>query len=326
MKYLMVLLMLNLGAWGYTQEGTTEEEYKYLSKGYAYQSDLGLDHKKDGYLIQEIYEAENKVQFIGMFHSFSGKTKAYLAVIPQSTAPAIHLCIPNNAATELIRRRFLQDKRRLLNTVALQDQFDEAWRAFFFHQSATRMNWMQPAKTNEPTPKTANPSQQTTTNIIESVEEPIHPEITSKGIPVHVRDYNVLSDALKGNNTENNKVDNLSAGEHGLTESTSETRTPTTVSQPKKQVRINGQVQGELSGRLLVKAPIVKESYLATGTIVIKICVDKTGDVIYAKFTQKGSTTFDPQLKRLALDSVHDALFEEIDLEEQCGFIAFDFR
>ena len=155
----------------------------------------------------------------------------------------------------------------------------------------------------------ANTSKQETSPVVDQVEAPVKPEMTSKGVPVKVQNYEALTNALK---KDQNEEVYTSEVENEL--------------KPEKQVSINGSIEGELSERPLVRAPIIKEEYQGAGKVVIKICVDQTGDVIYAKFTQRGSTTFNTQLKKLALDSVHHAMFEPSETNEQCGFVAFDFQ
>lgn len=80
-----------------------------------------------------------------------------------------------------------------------------------------------------------------------------------------------------------------------------------------------------LGSRELIYAPEIKDNTQSTGRVIIKICVDASGSVINAKYTQKGSTTTDARLISLAEGAVRDYKFSESDIEEQCGQIIIDF-
>ena len=45
------------------QSETTLDEYKYLTKGYAYQKEMGLDGGKEGYAIKSLFTASNGIEF-----------------------------------------------------------------------------------------------------------------------------------------------------------------------------------------------------------------------------------------------------------------------
>ena len=65
---------------------------------------------------------------------------------------------------------------------------------------------------------------------------------------------------------------------------------------------------------------------LKSGTVVVKMCIDIKGNVKTAKFTQKGSTTFDRRLRNMALKAAKQAKFSKgVNLEE-CGTITFNFK
>jgi hypothetical protein len=58
----------------------------------------------------------------------------------------------------------------------------------------------------------------------------------------------------------------------------------------------------------------------------MKVCVNPEGDVISAEYTQRGSTTTDSDLKRIAQKAVYQFKFSPGDLEKQCGTITIDFK
>ena len=83
----------------------------------------------------------------------------------------------------------------------------------------------------------------------------------------------------------------------------------------------------DLKGRTWRQKPLVFDNSQKTGKVVVGIKVDKYGNVVYAKYQQKGSTTTDAQLIRLAEDGAMKAKFSAdagAD-EEQFGTITFKF-
>jgi TonB family protein len=87
-----------------------------------------------------------------------------------------------------------------------------------------------------------------------------------------------------------------------------------------------GTVGGGLSGRKIINAPLISESSQKTGRVVIKICVDKNGKVVSAKFTQGGSTTTDSQLVKIAERGAMKYEFVSGEMDSQCGTLTFDFK
>ena len=72
--------------------------------------------------------------------------------------------------------------------------------------------------------------------------------------------------------------------------------------------------------------PKISDNSQKTGRVVISVCVDKTGRVIKATYTQKGSTTTDSELQRIAREAALQFKFTTSDIEEQCGTITVDFK
>jgi TonB family protein len=87
-----------------------------------------------------------------------------------------------------------------------------------------------------------------------------------------------------------------------------------------------GTIGGGLAGRKVVNAPTISENSQKYGKVVVKVCVDKTGQVISAKFTQGGSTTSDAQLVKLSEKGAMKYKFASGELDSQCGTITFDFK
>jgi colicin import membrane protein len=83
----------------------------------------------------------------------------------------------------------------------------------------------------------------------------------------------------------------------------------------------------DLKGRTWRQKPLVFDNSQKTGKVVVGIKVDKGGNVVYAKYQQKGSTTTDALLIQLAEQGALKAKFSA-DLgaeDEQFGTITFIF-
>lgn len=87
-----------------------------------------------------------------------------------------------------------------------------------------------------------------------------------------------------------------------------------------------GTVGGGLNGRKVVQAPTISENSQKYGKVSVKVCVDKNGKVVTANFTQKGSSTTDAQLVRIAERGAMKYVFAPGELDSQCGTITFDFK
>jgi len=87
-----------------------------------------------------------------------------------------------------------------------------------------------------------------------------------------------------------------------------------------------GEIGGGLSGRGILYEPKIIENSQKTGKVVVKVCVDRSGTVISAKFTQRGSTTTDTELVDVAEKAAAKYKFTQGELAEQCGTITIDFK
>lgn len=88
----------------------------------------------------------------------------------------------------------------------------------------------------------------------------------------------------------------------------------------------SGMVGGGLGDRGVVYVPKIKDDSQKTGIVVISVCVDQNGDVTSAKYTQKGSTTADSQLRNIAISNAKKFRFSKSGVDKQCGTITIDFR
>ena len=87
-----------------------------------------------------------------------------------------------------------------------------------------------------------------------------------------------------------------------------------------------GKVGGGLSDRGVAYEPAIRDQTQKAGRVVIKVCVNSNGDVISADYTQRGSTTTDSDLRRIAENAAKKFRFTEGELDRQCGTITIDFR
>lgn len=87
-----------------------------------------------------------------------------------------------------------------------------------------------------------------------------------------------------------------------------------------------GVIGGGLSNRGLAYEPEISEDSQKTGKVVIKVCVDNSGEVVSSRFTQRGSTTTDEDLIAVALGAAKRYKFVVGEIDKQCGTITIDFK
>lgn len=87
----------------------------------------------------------------------------------------------------------------------------------------------------------------------------------------------------------------------------------------------SGVVEG-FGGRGVVRSHKPQDNSQDQGTVVVRACIDKSGNVISAEFTQAGSTATSSRLKQLAVDSAKRWKFAAGQVDKQCGKIIFNFR
>ncbi len=88
----------------------------------------------------------------------------------------------------------------------------------------------------------------------------------------------------------------------------------------------SGRIGGGLTDRGVLYEPQIDDNSQYTGVVVVKVCVDQTGKVIEAKFTQLGSTTTNKLLVDLAVDAAKKYQFTPSEIEIQCGNITIEFK
>lgn len=88
----------------------------------------------------------------------------------------------------------------------------------------------------------------------------------------------------------------------------------------------SGRTGSGFGDRNMIYQPTITDNTQKTGKVNINICVDASGKVIKAKYTQKGSTTTDAYLIKLAEKNALKYKFDKSAAEQQCGTVIIDFR
>ncbi len=91
---------------------------------------------------------------------------------------------------------------------------------------------------------------------------------------------------------------------------------------------IGGSPQLGMSGRRIIYFPPIYDDSQKTGRVVVNIKVDRAGNVIFARATQKGSTTTDAYLFSLAEQAALQTKVnaDHLAAEEQFGTITYTFQ
>ena len=88
----------------------------------------------------------------------------------------------------------------------------------------------------------------------------------------------------------------------------------------------SGMVGGGLGDRGVVYEPKINDKSQKTGTVVVRVCVNRNGEVISADYTQRGSTTADSELRQIAITSAKKFRFAKSSVDKQCGTITITFK
>lgn len=85
-------------------------------------------------------------------------------------------------------------------------------------------------------------------------------------------------------------------------------------------------IGGGLGGRAVEKRGRINDTSQKSGKVVIEVCVDRSGNVVSADYTQRGSTTSDSELKSKAIQAAKGYKFAASSADQQCGTITFNFQ
>ena len=87
-----------------------------------------------------------------------------------------------------------------------------------------------------------------------------------------------------------------------------------------------GDVGVGLKDRGVLYEPEIEEDSQKIGRIVVRVCVNSKGLVTEAKYTQRGSTSTDIALIKVAEEAAGKYRFSPSGLDRQCGNISIDFK
>ncbi len=88
----------------------------------------------------------------------------------------------------------------------------------------------------------------------------------------------------------------------------------------------SGTVGGGLQGRGVLAAPKITDKSQDQGVVVVRVCVDRGGNVVSAEFTQKGTTATSARLQQLAVSNARKWKFSAGEVDKQCGTITYNFK
>lgn len=88
----------------------------------------------------------------------------------------------------------------------------------------------------------------------------------------------------------------------------------------------SGRIGGGLANRGVLYEPEINDNSQYTGVVVVKVCVNSSGKVVEANFTQRGSTTTNKVLVDIAIDAAKKYKFTSSEVETQCGNITIEFK
>ncbi len=264
------------------QSETTLDEYKYLTKGYAYQKEMGLDGGKAGYDIQPLFTASNGIEFRSLLKDKS-VIKGVLVILNGKSQSPTYLGIPTNGSSRELKGLAESDARENLN-LNEKEKYDSAILEFAMFQldGSVATNYIGETEKNLKG-NSAPPKEQ-------MVEE------YSTVVPLRVAKTEQMTERS------------------GVVES--------------KGTPINNNVitESNFKERTLVQPPVVRGQNPKKGTVVIKMCIDLEGNVKTAKFTQRGSTTFNKTLRNMAIEAAQKTKFSKGLDPEECGTITFKFQ
>ena len=298
MKYFLTLTIIFSVFYLAAQNGTTLDEYRYLSKGYAYQIEMGLDPTKNGYEIRKNYTAKNGTTIIGLYQTNGKIPQGLLLVTTDANGKSYYRALPNPASADNVLALNRQDQTQHL-PIAVRDKMAEAKDHYLF----------------------AIPGQNESSDLVQvknpSVPAEVTPPVTSK--PTRPVSYEAPNDQLTA------KGGGPIIQAEKLPSPTPTNRSVSTTQSNEGGTIITGQLNAELNSRTILVQPAAQKTTKAKGRVMIKFCANPEGVVTYAKFTQRGSTTLNAQLKKLAIAAVREMRLAPVGTNEDCGVVGFNF-
>ena len=292
------------------QQGTTLEEYRYLTKGYAYQIEMGLDATKDGYQFRDLYSSANGIEFLGMYLTGQSVPQAILAIFTSSNAKPIYLCLPNNQSASEVAELCAKDRSNLLG-YQNQKNLEVAMQELLFAQLGSSHST---ANTQASAQRPADYATREVFTARGGTPEPLVASANSApSYPVSQPNHDFLpaqeSPAANSNVATSPEVIAFAENAPASDQKTS-----------LAQFNVN------LDNRAVNFSPELVISAQKKGIVVVKFCVNQKGAVTFAKFTQRGSTTLDQQLIDQATEHAAKMQFQESSEDSHCGTISYSFN
>ncbi len=90
----------------------------------------------------------------------------------------------------------------------------------------------------------------------------------------------------------------------------------------------DAQVVNDSSYIFEIPKKVEENSDSSIGVVIIRVCVDRNGNVVSSNFEKKGSTTIDEDLINIAKENGYKYKFEKKENapDPQCGTIRYDFK
>ena len=158
MRNIIVLTFILFPILLLAQEGTTMDEYKYLTKGFAYQKEMGLDGSKAGYAVKPLFSASNGVGFQGLFSDENQKLKGVIVVMNQKDK-SVYLGLPTNDSDAELKEMADEDVREKLNLKS-KEKYDKALLEFAMFQLSGERVAVANTNTDRKTIKVTPPANQ----------------------------------------------------------------------------------------------------------------------------------------------------------------------
>jgi len=247
---------------------------------------MGLDPTKNGYEIRNNYNAKNGTSIIGLYRIETKTLQGLLLVSVDANGKSYYQAIPNPTSTDNVLALYQQDQSKPLPKF-VQNKMIEAKNHYLFSIPSIDNG-------NSYT-ETINSSKLNNTkwpNTYDHAPQVQNNQLTTKG-----SSSITIESPIGSSNSKSSFGSNT----------------------------VKGHLNAELSSRNILVFPSAQNTSKAKGLVMIKFCADANGMVTYAKFTQRGSTTLNPQLKNFALDAVRKMRLAPSATNEECGTVGFNF-
>ncbi len=301
-KRFTLLLSIIWCTFGLAQEGTTLEEYRYFSKGYIYQLEMGLDAQKDGYQVKNLFTASNNGDLVGLYKNGQQEPRALLVILQPGTKNTAYVCVPNGNAESRVKELATAEQAKL--SMAQRQQYQAALNEFLFAALSSPDNQELALRPQTQIPINYGSSESLANQSSTKPEAQVTVKSPQKVIVPTTADFQY----------------------NPQTQATVNTPVPGNKPAVEAKNMSSAVILGELSTRGVIKKQDAAVNTNSRGVVSIKVCVDNQGNIKTAKFTQRGSTTFNSSLKAAALKAAKETQFTKLDIAEQCGIIQYSFN